>query len=295
VAPSSWEDTTLLGWTGNFHRKVAGLYDLYRQPNQGQATFEQGLRKQLAEYRKEQHIAVYGDGDGSAKVVVEVIGVFDTVPAIGWGLDEDPDGHRIELYARRGYHAMSLDEQRDAFRLQRFAVPQVRTQALEEVWFAGVHADVGGGYNKKEDSGMCKPSLDGKQSEPIGLSAAPLRWMLARTQADGIFAAQWPSLCVDGRLHDEYFDASWLKEVVYRNAGLLRRKPVECDRVDYTVIERMQVKQLPSRHPYREPDGVYRPSNLGHAPLATFSIVQGDSQTSASERCEARSQGRRTP
>lgn len=75
--------------------------------------------------------------------MVKVIGVFDTVPAVGTNLKEEPDEHRLELYAERGYHAMSLDEQRASFRLLRFGLQQSKSQVLEEVWFAGVHADVG--------------------------------------------------------------------------------------------------------------------------------------------------------
>src|ERR1700688_1447885 len=61
------------------------------------------------------------------------VGVWDTVSSMGW----------IYNIAR---HAISIDERRAFFRQNLFgsASPKNANQSVEEVWFAGVHSDVGG-------------------------------------------------------------------------------------------------------------------------------------------------------
>lgn len=277
VKADKLDDTFMLWWLGNFHSKVDDLYTIYHTSNDGSATFEETLRKTLAQHREKHGITIYGDEKPEEKVTVEAIGVFDTVPAIGLGLDEDPDGHRLELYARKGYHAMSLDEQRDNFRLQRFAAPQYETQQLQEVWFAGAHADIGGGYANGFQGAYCGYQASKNVSAPVGLEATPLRWMLTQIQPERIFAdVPWPQECLSAPLHDEYFDAAWYLSALYRNAGLLRRKPVEHDQVHPSVLARMAICDLPEYHPQREPGHRYRPVNLGHNPEQVFTITGRD-------------------
>ncbi len=99
---------------------------------------------------------------------IRFIGVWDTVGALGVPQqvidpsaaakyefhDTSPSGV-IDI----GRHAMAIDEQRDAF------VPTLWTQPIppgtdiQQLWFAGVHSDVGGGYGQSD------------------LAMIPLRWM----------------------------------------------------------------------------------------------------------------------
>lgn len=71
-------------------------------------------------------------------------------------------------------HAKAIDERRRMFRLNRWKEPQnfvanpfdkgqaVINQDIKQVWFAGVHADIGGGYPEEES----------------GLSKFPLNWII---------------------------------------------------------------------------------------------------------------------
>jgi hypothetical protein len=72
-------------------------------------------------------------------------------------------GHKLALPANVEYcfHAMAMDERRQTF---------VITRALKayEVWFRGVHSDVGGGNGN------------------VGLSSIARRWMLRKAQAAGV-------------------------------------------------------------------------------------------------------------
>jgi uncharacterized protein (DUF2235 family) len=76
---------------------------------------------------------------------------------------------------------MSIDERRRMFRLNRWIEPQkyrpdpmdastAVDQDIRQVWFAGVHDDVGGGYPEPES----------------GLSKYPLLWMIAQAKAAGL-------------------------------------------------------------------------------------------------------------
>jgi uncharacterized protein (DUF2235 family) len=95
--------------------------------------------------------------DGRREVGIEFLGVFDTVEAFGVPIEELrtaidwaiwPISFRNRMLSnsvRRARHALSLDDERTTFRPIRFDHHRGDPR-IEEVWFAGVHSDVGGGY-----------------------------------------------------------------------------------------------------------------------------------------------------
>jgi uncharacterized protein (DUF2235 family) len=103
------------------------------------------------------------------------VGVWDTVSSVGWYENpvhlpysaENPD---IEI----GRHAISIDERRAFFRsnlwMPKDPPAQTGPKDLKQVWFPGVHCDVGGGYPEAES----------------GLSKIPLQWMLREAEAAGL-------------------------------------------------------------------------------------------------------------
>ena len=124
------------------------------------------------------------DRDGAE---IRFLGLWDVVASfvvpgnnlnIGWTLSL-PDN------AKKCYHAMALDERRGNFPLTRVRAPAgglSTVDRLQEVWFRGVHSDVGGGAS-------------------VGLSSIALCWMLRRAREDG--------LPIDGakiRKHEASFD-----------------------------------------------------------------------------------------
>lgn len=110
---------------------------------------------------------------------VHFIGVWDTVGALGipfslMGLFESHDefydtklGSNVSI-AR---HALAIDEQREDFE------PTIWTPRtgmdMKQVWFAGVHADVGGSYPPDKQTG-------------IRTSDTPLAWMIDEASAAGL-------------------------------------------------------------------------------------------------------------
>jgi len=103
---------------------------------------------------------------------IKCIGVFDTVASLGWLLRENYRSLSGELHPRveNALHAVSIDEKRNKFPVslfkQRDDAP--KDQNLQQVWFAGVHSDVGGYYKER------------------GLSDITLEWMLLNAARYGL-------------------------------------------------------------------------------------------------------------
>ena len=111
---------------------------------------------------------------------IAVIGVWDTVDAVGLPLPiagfvnrhiyqfKFPNltlGECIE----KAYHALAVDDERESFQpLLWDERTKTSEQTIEQVWFAGAHSNVGGGYPKQ---GMSLVALDWimKQAEEAGL------------------------------------------------------------------------------------------------------------------------------
>ena len=64
----------------------------------------------------------------------------------------------------KGAHAMAIDEPRKTFRV----IPWERDERVTQVWFAGAHSDIGGGYEKQ------------------GLATLALLWMIEQAEGSGL-------------------------------------------------------------------------------------------------------------
>ena len=106
---------------------------------------------------------------------VRFLGLWDCVPSFGVAISPLNIGWDLDLPANvtRCFHAMALDERRGNFHLHR---PKILGQAgsgrLTEVWFRGVHSDVGGNGEK--------------ENPPRGLASIALNWMFVNAQAAGL-------------------------------------------------------------------------------------------------------------
>ncbi|WP_166369489.1 DUF2235 domain-containing protein [Psychromonas sp. SA13A] len=84
------------------------------------------------------------------KVQVQFLGILDTVGAFGIPIDFGFGSQKINLFkdltvsqnVKQVVHCVSIDESREPF------IPTLCNRAtnVDELWFAGVHADIGGGY-----------------------------------------------------------------------------------------------------------------------------------------------------
>lgn len=95
----------------------------------------------------------------SRNVSIKFLGLWDTVSSAGlpWAPTDYPLADfnpSVENVA----HAMAIDERRVGFELRRWKGHTSTKQDVNETWFAGVHSDVGGGYDEK-NSTLAKISL----------------------------------------------------------------------------------------------------------------------------------------
>jgi len=98
---------------------------------------------------------------------IKFLGIWDSVRTVGWVYDPvffPYTTNNVSVQAIR--HAISIDEKRTLFLPLYWGGKFCEKQDIKEVWFAGVHADVGGGYPESE-SGLAKISLEWMINEAI--------------------------------------------------------------------------------------------------------------------------------
>ncbi len=84
-------------------------------------------------------------------VPIKFLGLFDTVKSVGWVYDPTvipytSSNSSVQIVR----HAMSIDERRVFFRQESWSYKAVPQTDVLQVWFAGVHSDIGGGYPPEE-------------------------------------------------------------------------------------------------------------------------------------------------
>lgn len=157
------------------------------------------------------------EGISHGVVPIEVLGVWDSVAALGLPQHFKPGGlivffvnafftlldklidvflphrfHEFELTEniRHAYHAIAIDDERLTFSPMIFDENKSPRTRVEQVWFAGAHSNVGGGYGRS------------------GLSSVALVWMLERVKAlglrleNGAIAGARNDMNAHGRLFD---------------------------------------------------------------------------------------------
>lgn len=156
------------------------------------------------------------------------VGVWDTVSSIGWY--ENPlqlpftgDNSDIEI----GRHAIAIDERRAFFRtnlwIPKNPPPYSGPRDLKQVWFPGVHCDVGGGYPEPE-SGLSKIALRWMLKEAIsaGLLVIPGRMDLVLGRS-GAYAVPDPH----AKMHGSLTGLWWLAEILWKRHYNWARKKWE--------------------------------------------------------------------
>jgi uncharacterized protein (DUF2235 family) len=107
----------------------------------------------------------------SRRVPVHFLGLWDTVSSVGWAwspqyLQFTANNPIVEVVR----HAVALDERRTYFRQNLWGHEPGFVTDIQQVWFPGVHCDVGGGYAAAE----------------AGLSQIALHWMVGQAEKFGL-------------------------------------------------------------------------------------------------------------
>ena len=164
------------------HRhQIKAAYTLYR--NRQKDSQPSGIAAELFR-RSYSHSEIY----------IEFVGVWDTVGALGIPIDgfRAPVLSRLwtfhdttlSRYVLNAYHAIAIDERRQPFRPTLWVKKDdAAKQTLEQVWFAGVHCDVGGGYREPELSEITLLWM-AEKARACGLAFKPDHLALKRTGSD---------------------------------------------------------------------------------------------------------------
>jgi uncharacterized protein (DUF2235 family) len=176
---------------------------------------------------------------------ITMVGVWDTVGSLGipsaiGGVDPIAYGFLdtgLSPAVLNAYHALAIDEKRAEFPPTLWTSAPAEGQTLEQVWFCGVHSDVGGG--EPDD-------LPGTTA----LSDITLGWMMSRASALG--------LQIDAAVQKQYtipLDAKYSLDTLHTSWNVLYGFP-RVRSIDKNAVVSNSVL-LRCQH-----DSAYRPVNL---------------------------------
>jgi uncharacterized protein (DUF2235 family) len=202
----------------------------------------------------------------SQPVDVKMVGVWDTVCSVGVkagnfaGISRSQFDYLqtgLRIHVLNGYHAMAIDERRNDFaptlwtvhhpKDPKAVIAQPRPlSGVEQRWFVGAHANVGGGY------------------ETDLLNQAPLRWLMKKAETLGLTFRSEVDLegnSVTAPTTDSYMDFGYgiyhhISSPLYRPIGADPEmtddgtNPTVNETIDTSVFKRWRA------------DSAYRPANL---------------------------------
>lgn len=229
-----------------FDRAIGDAYGEYRQQyNSWLTSLFHRTRKldaaRIAELRRKFSVPVPEFEAGAAGKLIEFMGVWDTVDAVGLPVRAAEFVNRViynfkfpdrtlNTSVAHACHALALDEERESF--EPLLWNESRTEdpgRIEQVWFAGVHSNVGGGYPRQ------------------GLSLIALDWIMSRAEAAPhnlrFIAGERQMLRFHADVDDKMYDSRGGLSVFYRwlprNPRLLCAKNGVTPKVHRSVFERI--------------------------------------------------------
>jgi len=141
-------------------RALAAMLHMYGLVRRGNEALIPYVLRMFKAKQKDFPLAAQFKNSFSRECKPHFVGLWDTVSSVGWVYDPvtlpftyaNPD---IKI----GRHAVSIDERRCAFRQNLWSPKTIGGQDIKQLWFPGVHSDIGGGYAEAE-SGLAKISLE---------------------------------------------------------------------------------------------------------------------------------------
>jgi uncharacterized protein (DUF2235 family) len=254
---------------GEYRRKYASwLTRLISPPTVWDAEAIAALRRRFSV--RIPHFDPAGREEGK---LIAFMGVWDTVDAVGLPLRVARFWNRV-IYAfkfpdrtltehvERACHALAIDEQRESF--EPVLWDESRTahpERIEQVWFAGVHSNVGGGYPRQ------------------GMSLVSLDWIMTRAEAAGLrfipSERQYYQSHADA--HDRMYDSRAGLGMLYRwkprNVRLLCEANGVAPKVHRSVFERI-ARSTGGYAPGSVPPDCEAISTTAPAPGATIDVLR---------------------
>ena len=196
-------------------------------------------RKQRADDFVEQHHTMW--------TKVRFLGVWDTVAALGVPLkaidafiDKIPfwkhefHNFRLSPSVMSAYHALAIDDERKTFHPVLWKpLPETDTRTMRQVWFCGMHTDVGGGYEEQQ------------------LSDIVLDWMRKMAVSEGLKIYRDVTLDPqpDGHMHDSRGEG--FAELYRREVRKWKVEKHGRPRIHESVLQRKRNRHNTDNPPYR--------------------------------------------
>ena len=183
---------------------------------------DDAIDKLVNDYHKKRIDENYDAVPITGPLDIQFVGVWDTVGAIGLPFDIllkqlivnsrifpfKFAQHSLSERVKRGWHALALDDERRTFHPEMWNA----RDGVEQVWFSGMHSNVGGGYPKQE------------------LEHVALEWMISGCKWNGTQGIEFDpefetevaqNANVHGKLYDSRSGAAAYYRYAPRNVGLL--------------------------------------------------------------------------
>lgn len=185
---------------------------------------------------------------------IRFLGCYDTVAALGLpikplsvflnlipGLRHRFHDFKLSESVEHAYQALAIDDQRKTFHPILWDADTLPHQFIKQVWFCGMHTDVGGGYKEQD------------------LSNIPLKWMIDMAVIQGLilFRPDLSSIAwdVNGHMHDSRGNR-WTK--LYRK----ERRSWNPERADHALVHSSVL--LRNKNADNEDTPPYKPWILEH-------------------------------
>jgi hypothetical protein len=237
---------------------ACGILDFKRLPTTAalDAMVKKTYRVYRTSYRTELAKLILGEPDASAitafksehchpcDIEITFMGVWDTVDAVGlpFHLSDVINtaiyrfkfrDHKLSTLVKHACHALAIDDERHSFHPLLWDENDEPPGRIEQVWFAGAHSNVGGGYPKQ------------------GMSLVALDWMMRKAEGTGGQGKGLRMLAVDQKLYrdranvdDKLYDPRSGLGIFYRwkmrdIAELCRTHHVTRPAIHLSVLERI--------------------------------------------------------
>lgn len=205
-------------------KHVGKAYDLYRD----RCDDTRPDKKQSTEFREKYHCKM---------PQIHFLGCFDTVGSLGvpklpWylggstfyslflGLHGFHDT-KLSPIVKSAYHALSIHDQRQWFcpTMMHFSTSAPQNQILEQVWFPGMHKDVGG-----QETGIHDNIL----------SCHSLRWMMEKASKNGLKFRDYADCGSNTFIYDDSYENSIIYKLMPRRDRVIEKDEV---RKEYDVSQ----------------------------------------------------------
>ena len=170
-------------------RSIAGMIAEVGLVSNAQAT-ERVLKQAFRLYESKaepQVLQEFQRENSQTDVSIDMVGVWDTVKALGLPypllsrlapMATEFHKETVSKPVKRAYQALAMHETRIAYRPILWETDEGFEGIIEQVWFRGVHSDIGGHVKTYPPARL--------------LSNIPLRWMLGKGEACGLpFPKDW--------------------------------------------------------------------------------------------------------